>query len=96
MRRGTRAARSRRAQTKRARALRAKARRTRAARRNKLEQLSSDVTQDKTLQRTNEVECGKCGHNEAVLFQAESGLRAVSLSLIFVCTAEGCGNKWVG
>ena len=63
---------------------------------NKLEQLSADVTQDKTLQRTNEVTCAKCGHNEAVLFQAESGSHAASLSLIFVCTGEGCGHKWVG
>ena len=38
--------------------------------------------------------CDACGHHTAVLFQAESGVTAVSLSLIFVCCA--CGNKWVG
>ena len=58
--------------------------------------LNADIVQDKTLQRTNEIECAVCGHNEAVLFQAESGIRASSLSLIFVCTADGCGHKWVG
>ena len=54
---------------------------------NKLEQLSADVTQDKTLQRTNEVTCAKCGHNEAVLFQAESARTPRAPDV--VCTGEG-------
>ena len=61
---------------------------------NLLHQINADVTQDLTLQRTTDIECTECGHNDAVLFQAEDGSRATSLSLIFVCCR--CKHKWVG
>ena len=57
-------------------------------------QINPEVTQDPTLQRMRGARCESCGHDEAVLFQAESGAFAASLSLIFVCC--GCGYKWVG
>ncbi|KAJ1462635.1 hypothetical protein M885DRAFT_456317 [Pelagophyceae sp. CCMP2097] len=60
----------------------------------RLDAINPEVVQDPTLQRSNQVTCDSCGHNEAVLFQAESGVKASSLSLIFVCC--DCGNKWVG
>ncbi|EGB02800.1 hypothetical protein AURANDRAFT_9476, partial [Aureococcus anophagefferens] len=59
----------------------------------RLDTISAEVVQDPTLQRSDHVSCDACGHHTAVLFQAESGVTAVSLSLIFVCCA--CGNKWV-
>ena len=60
----------------------------------RLDTINPEVVQDPTLQRSNQVVCEACGHDTAVLFQAESGVTAVSLSLIFVCC--DCGNKWVG
>ncbi|KAJ8599912.1 hypothetical protein CTAYLR_002847 [Chrysophaeum taylorii] len=60
----------------------------------RLDAINSDVVDDPTLQRSREVTCDKCRRNEAVLFQAESGVTAASLSLIFVCCH--CKNKWVG
>jgi len=60
----------------------------------RLDTINPEVTQDPTLQRMRGARCESCGHDEAVLFQAESGAFAASLSLIFVCC--GCGYKWVG
>lgn len=60
----------------------------------RLDTINPEVTQDPTLQRMRGAHCESCGHDEAVLFQAESGAFAASLSLIFVCC--GCGYKWVG
>ena len=55
----------------------------------RLDTINPEVTQDPTLQRMRGARCESCGHDEAVLFQAESGAFAASLSLIFVCC--GCG-----
>ena len=60
----------------------------------RLETINPDVVQDPTLQRMRGPPCDTCGHPESVLFQAESGEKAASLSLIFVCC--NCGAKWVG
>ena len=60
----------------------------------RLDTIHKDIVEDPTLQRSYDVNCDNCGHNEAVLFQAESGVTAASLSLIFVCC--NCGHKWVG
>eukprot|EP00629_Pelagomonadales_sp_RCC1024_P018053 CAMPEP_0119275508 /NCGR_PEP_ID=MMETSP1329-20130426/13877_1 /TAXON_ID=114041 /ORGANISM="Genus nov. species nov., Strain RCC1024" /LENGTH=144 /DNA_ID=CAMNT_0007275889 /DNA_START=158 /DNA_END=589 /DNA_ORIENTATION=+ len=58
----------------------------------RLDTINSEVVQDPTLQRHPATSCDNCGHGTAVLFQAESGATAASLSLIFVCCA--CGFKW--
>lgn len=60
----------------------------------RLDTINADVIDDPTLQRSRGVKCFNCHRNEAVLFQAESGTGAASLSLIFVCCF--CKNKWVG
>jgi len=60
----------------------------------RLDTINPEVVQDPTLQRHPATSCDNCGHHTAVLFQAESGATAASLSLIFVCCT--CGFKWVG
>jgi len=61
---------------------------------NRLAEVDSDMTQDVTLQRSAHQDCAECGATDCVLFQAEEGNTAKSLSLIFVCC--DCGAKWVG
>mmetsp|Transcript_20879 Transcript_20879/g.67254 ORF Transcript_20879/g.67254 Transcript_20879/m.67254 type:complete len:122 (-) Transcript_20879:72-437(-) len=60
----------------------------------RLESINAEVVNDPTLQRSRNNKCENCGNKEAVLFQAESGVTAKSLSLIFVCC--NCRHKWVG
>lgn len=60
----------------------------------RLETINPEVVNDPTLQRSRNNRCENCGNKEAVLFQAESGVTAKSLSLIFVCCH--CRHKWVG
>jgi len=59
----------------------------------RLDVILSDVNKDPTLQRSKEVECASCGHQEAVFFQAEQHAKSTALNLIFVCCE--CGNKWM-
>uniref|UniRef100_A0A7S3NJ32 TFIIS-type domain-containing protein n=1 Tax=Aureoumbra lagunensis TaxID=44058 RepID=A0A7S3NJ32_9STRA len=60
----------------------------------RLDIINPEITDDPTLQRSNDVVCENCNYSEAVLFQAESGITAKSLSLIFVCC--NCKHKWIG
>lgn len=59
----------------------------------KLDIVHEDVVNDPTLQRSRNVDCMKCHHNEAVFFQADDSSQSLSLSLFFVCSS--CGFKWV-
>lgn len=61
---------------------------------NVLSTIPSNMTDDPTLPRSDQVTCPTCGHNEAVFFQGDtSDVRSDSLALIFVCC--NCDNKWV-
>jgi DNA-directed RNA polymerase II subunit RPB9 len=40
----------------------------------RLEVILSDVNKDPTLQRTRNIQCARCGHNEAVFFQVSISL----------------------
>mmetsp|Transcript_15943 Transcript_15943/g.24024 ORF Transcript_15943/g.24024 Transcript_15943/m.24024 type:complete len:116 (+) Transcript_15943:74-421(+) len=59
-----------------------------------LDVIPSELNKDPTLQRSRDVECAECGHNEAVFFQAEQTKRSTALRLIFICCS--CGYKWEG
>lgn len=59
----------------------------------RLEVISSDVNRDPTLQRSSDIVCDNCEHNEAVFFQAEQTVKSTSLDLVFVCC--NCGYKWM-
>lgn len=60
---------------------------------NELTQIVTDVIADPTLPRTEDHECPKCGHREAVFFQSQSS-KADQMRLYYVCTAVNCGNRW--
>jgi len=60
---------------------------------NELTQIVTDVVADPTLPRTEDHECPKCGHREAVFFQSQSS-KADQMRLYYVCTAVNCGNRW--
>ena len=55
--------------------------------------LAEDIISDPTLPRSrDEIECGECGHYEAVFFQG-TGLSAdEAMRLFFVCT--NCKHQW--
>lgn len=63
---------------------------------NTLDTISPSMAQDPTLYHAR-IEGGckapTCPGQEAVLFQAESGTKANSLKLVFVC--KTCGHKWI-
>eukprot|EP01112_Ceratiomyxa_fruticulosa_P024101 TRINITY_DN958_c0_g1_i2.p1 TRINITY_DN958_c0_g1~~TRINITY_DN958_c0_g1_i2.p1 ORF type:complete len:192 (-),score=37.65 TRINITY_DN958_c0_g1_i2:339-872(-) len=52
-----------------------------------------DVSSDPTLPRTKSTRCQRCGHREAVFFQAASGSDE-GMTLFFVCCNTSCGNRW--
>jgi DNA-directed RNA polymerase II subunit RPB9 len=61
---------------------------------NVLNTVPSAVSDDPTLARSQNANCAKCGHNEAVFFQGDtSDARSDTLALIFVCC--NCDYKWV-
>jgi len=60
---------------------------------NELTQIVTDVIADPTLPRTDEHQCPKCRHKEAVFFQSQSS-KADQMRLYYVCTAVNCGNRW--
>ncbi|KAG2193526.1 hypothetical protein INT46_008319 [Mucor plumbeus] len=54
----------------------------------------ADLSTDPTLPRAN-VQCGKCGHPEAVFFQSSSRRADAKMTLFYVCGNRGCGHRWV-
>eukprot|EP00898_Chlorokybus_atmophyticus_P004640 jgi/Chlat1/5177/Chrsp33S05164 len=56
-------------------------------------QILQDVSADPTLPRTKDVKCVKCGHREAVFFQATSRSEE-GMTLFFVCCNANCGHRW--
>lgn len=59
----------------------------------RLDVIPADVNKDPTLQRTKDIVCATCGHNEAVFFLAEQTAKSTALVLVYVCC--GCGYKWM-
>ena len=56
--------------------------------------INSDVIMDPTLPRSREVVCPECGNDEAVYFQVQSKNPDDAMTLLFVCTANGCEKYW--
>jgi DNA-directed RNA polymerase subunit M/transcription elongation factor TFIIS len=54
----------------------------------------SDVRDDPTLSRTNEIRCEMCGYTEAVYFHDPETSNKKHFTLMFVCCHEGCGHSW--
>mmetsp|Transcript_22908 Transcript_22908/g.23560 ORF Transcript_22908/g.23560 Transcript_22908/m.23560 type:complete len:116 (-) Transcript_22908:69-416(-) len=59
-----------------------------------LDVIPSELNKDPTLQRSRDIVCAECSHQEAVFFQAEQTKKSTALKLIFICC--GCGYKWEG
>nr|CAG4652328.1 EOG090X0J86 [Triops cancriformis] len=57
---------------------------------DELTQIVSDVISDPTLPRSEEHPCPKCGHREAVFFQATSRRAEEEMRLYYVCTNSHC------
>ncbi|CAJ0577106.1 unnamed protein product, partial [Mesorhabditis spiculigera] len=63
---------------------------------DELTQIVSDVSQDPTLPRTEDHPCPKCGHRDAVFFQAQSRRADEEMRLYYVCGNLECGHRWTG
>ncbi|XP_078675908.1 DNA-directed RNA polymerase II subunit RPB9 isoform X3 [Branchiostoma floridae x Branchiostoma belcheri] len=61
---------------------------------DELTQIVADVAQDPTLPRTEDHQCPKCGHREAVFFQSQTTKAEDAMRLYYVCTAPNCGHRW--
>ncbi|CAK9301339.1 unnamed protein product [Gordionus sp. m RMFG-2023] len=61
---------------------------------NELTQIVSDVISDPTLPRTEDHPCPRCGHKEAVFFQAQSAKAEDEMRLYYVCTDPNCAHRW--
>jgi DNA-directed RNA polymerase II subunit RPB9 len=59
-----------------------------------LRAILSDVNKDPTLQRSTNMPCPECGHDESVIFLAEQNAKSTKLQLIHVCTNFDCNHKW--
>uniref|UniRef100_A0A7S2WTG1 DNA-directed RNA polymerase II subunit RPB9-like zinc ribbon domain-containing protein n=1 Tax=Rhizochromulina marina TaxID=1034831 RepID=A0A7S2WTG1_9STRA len=59
---------------------------------NILDNVSPAMGEDPTLHE-NAKSCSSCGGTQGVHFQADTGAKAESLKLVFVCKI--CGNKWM-
>ena len=59
-----------------------------------LDVIPTDIITDPTLRRQ-ATTCPACGHDEAVVLQANAGPKSKKLSLIFCCTATDCRHKWL-
>ena len=59
-----------------------------------LRAILSDVNKDPTLQRSTNMPCPVCGHEESVIFLAEQNAKSTKLQLIHVCTNFDCNHKW--
>merc|ERR1712080_813414 len=61
---------------------------------DELTQIVTDVIADPTLPRSEEHNCPKCGHREAVFFQAQSRRAEEEMRLYYVCTNTHCMHRW--
>ncbi|XP_055357918.1 DNA-directed RNA polymerase II subunit RPB9-like [Paramacrobiotus metropolitanus] len=61
---------------------------------DELTHIVSDVVADPTLPRTNDHPCPKCGHQNAVFFQAQSRRGEEEMRLYYVCCAANCLHRW--
>ncbi|KAF9437489.1 DNA-directed RNA polymerase II core subunit rpb9 [Entomortierella beljakovae] len=55
--------------------------------------LVQDLSTDPTLPRTR-TRCAKCGHEEAVFFQAQGSGPDVKMTLYYICCNKACGHRW--
>ena len=56
--------------------------------------INPDVIMDPSLPRTRDFKCPKCGHDEAVFFNAQSTKEDEAMSLMFLCCKAGCKKYW--
>jgi DNA-directed RNA polymerase II subunit RPB9 len=61
---------------------------------DELKLINPDVVADPTLPRTTENRCPRCGHKEAVFFQAETRRAEEEMKLYYVCTSISCRHRW--
>ncbi|KAF9299710.1 DNA-directed RNA polymerase II core subunit rpb9 [Podila epicladia] len=55
--------------------------------------LVQDLSTDPTLPRTR-MRCAKCGHEEAVFFQAQGHSAEMKMTLYYICCNKQCGHRW--
>lgn len=56
--------------------------------------VNPDIIMDPTLPRSRDIQCPKCGNNEAVFFNAQSRNPNEAMALIMVCTNDTCKHYW--
>lgn len=61
---------------------------------SELTHIVPDVISDPTLPRTEDHACPKCGHREAVFFQAQTRRAEEEMRLYYVCTNQSCTHRW--
>lgn len=61
---------------------------------SELTHIVPDVISDPTLPRTEDHPCPKCGHREAVFFQAQTRRAEEEMRLYYVCTNTNCSHRW--
>lgn len=61
---------------------------------SELTHIVPDVISDPTLPRTEDHPCPKCGHREAVFFQAQTRRAEEEMRLYYVCTNPNCSHRW--
>lgn len=61
---------------------------------SELTHIVPDVISDPTLPRTEDHACPKCGHREAVFFQAQTRRAEEEMRLYYVCTNPNCTHRW--
>lgn len=61
---------------------------------SELTHIVPDVISDPTLPRTEDHPCPKCGHREAVFFQAQTRRAEEEMRLYYVCTNQNCSHRW--
>lgn len=61
---------------------------------SELTHIVPDVISDPTLPRTEDHACPKCGHREAVFFQAQTRRAEEEMRLYYVCTNSNCCHRW--
>ncbi|KAJ1914985.1 DNA-directed RNA polymerase II core subunit rpb9 [Tieghemiomyces parasiticus] len=54
----------------------------------------TDLSADPTLPRTTDLQCPKCGYNEAVFFQTQSRSADSRMTLYYVCCNKECSHRW--
>eukprot|EP00698_Gefionella_okellyi_P011285 TRINITY_DN2970_c0_g1_i4.p4 TRINITY_DN2970_c0_g1~~TRINITY_DN2970_c0_g1_i4.p4 ORF type:complete len:103 (-),score=18.74 TRINITY_DN2970_c0_g1_i4:638-946(-) len=59
---------------------------------SEMTQIITDLSEDPTMPRTNDVVCGNCGNREAIFFQQQVTDENESQSMHFLCTH--CRHHW--